>query len=170
MLIFIYIYIYIYIKIVLCFVNCFVVHTCATAYVPTGCLEWLHRRMRWRSAHTFIAHKYAKITSPIRKTTYSNRKFDIIILNKLRLIQCMAFYLGERAFNIIYWICHFICHTLNINLQIPNTFFPPNQGSSLGCCFWERSLSFELDVFSLFSAEPLYQNVYIDHRITFTFW
>ena len=44
--------------------------------------------------------------------------------------------------------------------------FPKNQPSSLGCYFWEKEALFRTSHFSVFSAEPLYQNVRIDHRIT----
>ena len=40
----------------------------------------------------------------------------------------------------------------------------------LGCCFWEIYLFLRTCLFSLISAEPLYQNVSIDHRIIFDFF
>ena len=47
--------------------------------------------------------------------------------------------------------------------------FSKNQPSSLGCFFERYSPFFTLAILSLFSAEPLYQDVRIDHKITFTF-
>ena len=43
-----------------------------------------------------------------------------------------------------------------------------NKPLSLGCYFWEEEPFFRTCHFSLFSVEPLYKNVHIDHRIIFT--
>ena len=62
-----------------------------------------------------------KIAYFMRKTTYSNRKFDIIDGNKW-LIFYMPFYI----LNIRYYIINrsFLSYLLNINLQTPyKTFF-----------------------------------------------
>ena len=68
------------------------------------------------------------------------------------------------------YICHFICHTLNIHLQITKLFLRKISLRVWAATFERKSPSCRTWLFSLFSAEPLYQNVRIDQRIIFTFW
>ena len=63
-----------------------------------------------------------------------------------------------------------LSYLLNINLQIPNFNFSEKTAFESGLLFLrEKMFFFRTCHFSLFSAEPLYQNVRIDHRTTFTF-
>ena len=117
----------------------------------------------------FRTSQSAKTTYFIGKTTYSNRKFDIIDPNKLLFNTYFEYVILYIEYWILYVKYVILYHTYSIltSKHQPVTFSekPP---SSLGCYSWEIYSFFRTCHFPLFSVEPLYQNVCIDHKIIST--
>ena len=74
-----------------------------------------------------------------------------------------------EIFNIISYLTNTISYLLNINLQTPNMNFVQKYAFESGLLFSRDIAFFHNLPFFLFSAEPLYQNVRIDHRIIYFF-
>ena len=109
----------------------------------------------------------------IRKTMYSNRKFDIIdphkCLIQYLLLICLFIYIYIYIkYSILYYKYVILCRIYSIlTSKYQNKNFPEKSAFGPGLLLLrERDIFFEL-FFSLIPARPLYQNVRIDHRIIF---